>query len=116
MGPILADGGDARVKPRPELLSLAAPYYSCFAECSMGRGHDSMGSSFPIARLDVTDWLNENEITDPAERREYRHFVTRLDARWRVLESRRQAREHNATPGSKPRPIEMDDPDDDGSL
>ena len=80
----------------------------------MGRGHDSMGGSLPISRGDVTDWLNENEITDPAERREYRYFVQRLDLRWRILESRRQARVRSTMPGAKPEAIELDDPEDDG--
>src|SRR6185503_21249747 len=34
--PILREGGDGRVTPRPELLPLAAPFYACFEECSMG--------------------------------------------------------------------------------
>lgn len=74
------------------------------------------GVAGPIPRATVTDWLNENEITDPTERREYRYFVTRLDARFRVLDSRQAVRRRNAQPGAKPEPVEVDDPDDDGSL
>lgn len=115
--PIVDAGGDARWQPRPTLLSLAEPFYACFMECSADRHWDGMsGTAGPIPRLAVTDWLDENGIADPAERREHRYFVTRLDARWRVLDRRRVARAQNATPGAKPAPIEMDDPDDDGSL
>lgn len=77
------------------------------------RGYDAGGNALPIMLPSIVAWMDEEGIDDPEERREYRHLVRLVDARWRVLQSRRIQREANKH-SKNPRPIPVDDEEENG--
>jgi hypothetical protein len=71
-----------------------------------------MGGSGPILLPSLVAWLDEERITDQDERRGYRQILTRVDARWCVLQDRQRQREANKH-SKNPKPVDKDDDEDD---
>lgn len=91
----LESGGYTLYLDQPvALCPAAAPYMAAFQQL-MGQRHiDGMGAVGEIRREAVTDWLDENEITDAFERERYRNYLMLCDRAYLSIASAQREREH----------------------
>lgn len=78
----------------PRLGPEASRYMAAFDQL-MGQRHiDGMGAVGEIRREAVTDWLDENEITDSFERERFRQYLLLCDRAYLSIVSAQREREH----------------------